>query len=65
MESINGITIAIVLFGIGVFALIVRRDLVIKLLALGLIDSSSVLFLVSLNAQNDGIAPIVHGPAAN
>ncbi|HDL86021.1 MAG TPA: hypothetical protein ENH11_06815, partial [Candidatus Acetothermia bacterium] len=27
--------------------------------------SSSVLFLVSLNAQNDGIAPIVHGPAAN
>ena len=65
MESINGMTIALLLFGIGIFALIIRRDLVIKLLALGLIDSSSFLFLVSLNAESDGIAPIVHGPATN
>jgi len=64
MESINGIIIAIVLFGIGIFALIIRRDLVIKLLALGLINSSSVLFLVSLNAEGDGIAPILYGPLA-
>lgn len=65
MGAINGVTIALLLFGIGVFALIVRRDLVIKLLALGLIDSSSFLFLISLNAQNDGIAPIVRGPGGN
>ena len=66
MGPINGVTIAIVLFGIGLFALIVRRDLVIKLLALGLIDSSSFLFLVSLNAKSDGLAPIVRpGPAVN
>jgi len=64
MGAVNGVTIAFILFGIGMFALIVRRDLVIKLLALGLIDSSSFLFLVSLDAQNDGIAPIVHGPTA-
>ena len=64
MGAVNGVTIASILFGIGMFALIVRRDLVIKLLALGLIDSSSFLFLVSLDAQNDGIAPIVHGPTA-
>ena len=64
MGPINGVTIAIVLFGIGLFALIVRRDLVIKLLALGLIDSSSFLFLVSLDAKSDGFAPIVQlGPA--
>ncbi|HEX32062.1 MAG TPA: hypothetical protein ENF88_00025 [Candidatus Acetothermia bacterium] len=63
MGAINGVTIALLLFGIGVFALIVRRDLVIKLLALGLIDSSSFLFLISLNAQNDGIAPIMRVPA--
>ncbi len=65
MGPINGVTIGVVLFGIGVLALIIRRDLVIKLLALGLIDSSSFLFLVSLNAENDGIAPIMHGPGVN
>ena len=64
MESLSGVEVAFVLFGIGIFALIIRRDLVIKLLALGLIDSSSFLFLVSLDAQRDGIAPIVHGPSA-
>lgn len=65
MGPISGVTIAFVLFGIGVLALIIRRDLVIKLLALGLIDSSSVLFLVSLSAEESGIAPIVHGPGLN
>ena len=65
MDVVNGVTIAVILFGVGIFALIIRRDLVIKLLALGLIDSSSVLFLVSLNAKTDGVAPIVHGPGAN
>ena len=66
MEQVSGVAISIVLFGIGILALIIRRDLVIKLLSLGLIDSSSFLFLVSLNAENQGIAPIIElGPVAN
>lgn len=62
MGALNGVTISFLLLGIGIFALIIRRDLVIKLLALGLIDSSSFLFLVSLDARSDGMAPIVYTP---
>ncbi|MCK4598836.1 cation:proton antiporter subunit C [Candidatus Bipolaricaulota bacterium] len=64
MALINGVTIAIVLFGIGLLGLILRRDLVIKLLALGLVNGSTILCLVSLNARVDGVAPIVHSPAS-
>ena len=63
MTSLNGVTIAIVLFGISLLGLILRRDLVIKLLALGLLNGSTILFLVSLNATPSGVPPIVRGPA--
>ena len=59
MVGFNGVTIAIVLFGIGLIGLIVRRDLVIKLLALGLVNSASILCLVSLGAHESGAPPIL------
>ncbi len=62
MELVNGVTIAIILFGIGLLGLIFRRDLVIKLLSLGLVNGSVILCLVAINAQPGGIAPIVRGP---
>lgn len=62
MAGINGVTIAIVLFGISLLALILRRDLVIKLLALGLLNGSTILCLVSLNTRPGGVPPIVRGP---
>lgn len=65
MDWINGVTIAVVLFGIGLLGLILRRDMMIKLLSLGLVNSSSVLFLISLNAEDGGVAPIMYGPKAN
>jgi multicomponent Na+:H+ antiporter subunit C len=65
MDWINGVTIAVILFGVGVLGLILRRDLVIKLLSLGLVNSSSVLFLISLNAKDEAVAPIMYGPKAN
>ena len=52
------------LFGIGLLGLIFRRDLVVKLLALGLVNGSVILCLVSLNAQPDGVAPIVRSPGS-
>jgi len=62
MTSINGVTIAMVLFGISLLALILRRDLIIKLLALGLLNGSTILCLVSLNTWLGGVPPIVRGP---
>jgi len=62
MAWINGTTIAMVLFAIGATALIVRRDLVIKLLALGLINSSGILFLISVRFHPQMTVPILPVP---
>jgi len=53
-----GTTIAIILFGMGVLGLVLRRDLVIKLLALGLVNGASILFLVSIGDRAGAKAPI-------
>jgi multicomponent Na+:H+ antiporter subunit C len=50
--------ISFILLGIGILALVLRRDLVIKLLALGLINASAILFLVSIGDRPGGSAPI-------
>ena len=59
MGWLNGTTIAMILFAIGTTALIIRRDLVIKLLALGLINSSGILFLISIRFRPQMVAPIL------
>lgn len=50
--------VSFILLGIGLLALVLRRDLVIKLLALGLINSSAILFLVSIGDRVGGVPPI-------
>jgi multicomponent Na+:H+ antiporter subunit C len=50
--------IAFVLLGMGILALVLRRDLVIKLLSLGLVNSAIILFLVSIGDRTGGKAPI-------
>ncbi len=57
-----GVVISVVLLGIAVLGLILRRDLIFKLLAIGLLNSSAVLFLISLGYRGGGTAPIVRGP---
>jgi len=65
MVGLNGVTISVVLFGIGLLGLVLRRDLVVKLLALGLVNSAVILCLVSLGARPDGAPPILATPAAS
>jgi multicomponent Na+:H+ antiporter subunit C len=50
--------VAFILFGMGLLAMVLRRDLVIKLLALGLVNSASILFLVSIGDRPGGRSPI-------
>jgi len=64
MLALNGVTISVLLFGIGLLGLILRRDLVVKLLALGLVNSAAILCLVSLGARRDGAPPLLMTPAA-
>jgi multicomponent Na+:H+ antiporter subunit C len=55
----QGVFVAVVLFGIGTLGLLLRRDLVVKLLALGLVNSSSILLLISINARVSSAPPIL------
>lgn len=57
-----GIVIAVILLGIAALGMIFRRDLIFKLLSLGVLNSGAVLFLVSLGNRAGGTAPIVRGP---
>ena len=63
MAWLNGTTVDKGLFAIGTTALIVRKDLVIKLLALGLVNSSGILFLISIRYRPSMVAPILPTPA--
>jgi len=57
--SPSGIDAAIALLGIGILVLALRRDLILKLLGLGLINSSTILFLVSIRFTPDAAIPIL------
>jgi multicomponent Na+:H+ antiporter subunit C len=53
-----GVVVAVVLFALAAAALVVRRDLVIKLVALGMLNGSTVLLLVSLPRSEGTAIPI-------
>jgi len=55
----TGVIVAMVLLVIGIGTLVIRRDLVFKLLALGLVNSSTILLLLSLDSKRSATAPIV------
>jgi len=57
--SLSGVTVAISLFGIGILILALRKDLIMKLLALGLINSSTILALVSVRFSRGTAIPIL------
>jgi len=59
MNGSIGIIVAISLFGVGTLGLILRRDLVIKLLALGLVNTSAILCLLSLDSQATSAPPLL------
>ena len=57
-----GVVVSVILLGTAVLGLILRRDLIFKLLSIGLLNASAVLFLISLGYRRGGAAPIVRGP---
>ena len=51
-------TVGVTLLGIGLIAVAIRRDLVIKLLALGLVNAGSILCLVAIADRPAARIPI-------
>ena len=59
MSSINGITVGILLFLIGVYGIIVRQNLIKIVLCLGVLYLGLILFFVSIGYVEGGAAPIL------
>lgn len=59
MSPINGITVGILLFLIGVYGIIVRQNLIKIVLCLGVLYLGLILFFVSIGYVEGGAAPIL------
>jgi multicomponent Na+:H+ antiporter subunit C len=57
VENLN-YAAAMVLFGIGFYTVIMRRNVIKKIIGLNIMETSVFLLLVSIGYLNDGIAPI-------
>lgn len=57
-KYINGENTALILFFIGVYGLVARRNVIKSIMSLGIMQAAAVLFFVSINASQAVQAPI-------
>ena len=58
MTFINGEHISIILFFIGLFGLIARRQIVKTIISIGIMESAVILFFLSIGRWQDQVPPI-------
>lgn len=58
MEFINGETISILLFFIGVYGLIAKRNIIKTVISLGIIQGGIILYFITANFVPDSIPPM-------
>jgi len=58
MSWLNGSNVAVIIFFIGLAGLILRKDMMISVLSIGIMNAAIVLFLVTMNATVDSQAPM-------
>ncbi len=60
MEALSGLALAVALAGLGIWVMVMRRNVVWKLLGLNVASGGSILFLVALSHQ-PGARPAIVG----
>ncbi len=58
LDFINGETVSIILFFIGFYGLIARRNIIKTIISLGVIQTSIILFFVTINYEIGAKVPI-------
>ena len=58
ISYINGENVAIVLFLIGLYGLVARRNIIKSIMSIGILQMAIILFFVSINASETAPAPI-------
>jgi len=61
MAFINGENIALVLFLVGLYGVIARRNIIKTIISLGIMDVAAILFFISLNYRESSVPPIGTG----
>ena len=64
MDLINGETVALILFFIGLYGLIARRNVIKSIVSVGIMQVSCILFFLSINFSEDAVPPIKDTSAA-
>ena len=63
MTWITGETVSLLLFLLGLYGLIARRNILKSIISLGVLETAAVLFFLSMNLQPDSRPPIGPGEA--
>ena len=58
MEFINGENVSLVLFFIGVYGLLARRNIVKSIISIGIMGSAVILFFLTINHTIDSVPPV-------
>lgn len=58
LDWINGENISILLFFLGVYGLIARRNIVKSIISLGIMQMATILYFISANVEPGSIPPI-------
>lgn len=57
-KTITGENIALILFFIGVYGLIARRNIIKSIIGLGIMQAAIILFFITINASINDVPPI-------
>lgn len=58
MDIINGENVALVLFFIGIYGIIARRNIVKSIISIGVMGSAAILFFLTINHNSNSIPPV-------
>lgn len=60
MQFINGESVSIILFFIGVYGLIVRKNIIKSIICIGIMEVAAILLFISVNFKPGSVPPIGH-----
>ncbi|WHH57700.1 cation:proton antiporter subunit C [Petroclostridium sp. X23] len=58
MDWLNGETVSIILFFIGIYGIIARRNIVKTVISIGIMESAIILFFMTINFKEGDMPPI-------
>lgn len=61
LDLINGETVSFVLFFIGMYGLIARRNMIKSIISLGIMQTAVILYFVTINFEPGSVPPILNG----